>query len=558
MFRVYYQAEGADRLMFNADEQSCTIGKSRECDIPLKGWRATKHHATIELRDSGLWIVDHGSTTGTWVNKERVVEHGPLHFTDEIVVGTTELTVQVDEAKLQAAKQEIPIQSLGAANTEEVTAPKRKIDPTSQLELKWRQLIHQQLLAQMDLRRKDLHEMNDEAVKAETKQLLDEILYQRRDEIPAEIDKTQLEKAVLDEAVGLGPIEDLIRDDDVTEIMVNRFDEVYVERAGQLTLSDYNFSNDGAVRAVIDRIISPLGRRIDESSPMVDARLKDGSRVNAIIPPLALKGSCLTIRKFAKKRLYAHDLIKFGSMNEEMATFLEFAVRNRKNIIVSGGTGTGKTTLLNVLSNFIPDSDRILTIEDAAELRLSQPDLVSLEARPPNVEGRGAVTIRDLVKNALRMRPDRIIVGECRGGEALDMLQAMNTGHDGSLTTAHANTPRDALSRLQVMVLMAGMDLPIGAIREQITSAVDIIVQQKRFACGARKVTHITEITGIESGNIQMQDIFRFVQDGLDENKRVIGNFAPTGFIPEFCEELNSVGINIDTNLFQKGAPIHV
>ena len=551
MFRVYYQSEGADRLMHNAEETTCSIGKARECDIHLKGWRAAKVHATIEWRDGELWITDHGSSTGTWVNRERVVEHGPLHFTDEIVVGTTAITVQIDQARAEAANSDIPAQVL---EVEQSSARVVEIDPTVALMLIWRQKIHKQLLTQMDLRRKDLHEMNDAAVKAETQQLLDEILHQRNDEIPAELDREHLEKAVLDEAVGLGPIEDLIRDDDVTEIMVNRFNEVYVERAGQLTLSNYSFTDDAAVRAVIDRIISPLGRRIDESSPMVDARLKDGSRVNAIIPPLALKGSCLTIRKFAKKRLYAEDLINFGSMNEEMATFLEFAVRNRKNIIVSGGTGTGKTTLLNVLSNFIPDSDRILTIEDAAELRLSQPDLVALEARPPNVEGRGAITIRDLVKNALRMRPDRIIVGECRGGEALDMLQAMNTGHDGSLTTAHANTPRDALSRLQVMVLMAGMDLPIGAIREQINSAVDIIVQQKRFACGARKVTHITEITGIESGNIQMQDIFRYVQTGLDENKRIVGDFAATGFIPEFCEELNRVGITIDTNLFSGGA----
>lgn len=334
--------------------------------------------------------------------------------------------------------------------------------------------------------------------------------------------------------------------------MVNRFDEIYVERAGRLTLCPVNFSGDEAVRSVIDRIISPLGRRIDESSPMVDARLADGSRVNAVIPPLALKGSCLTIRKFSKKKLFAEDLIKFGSMNEEMATFLQYAVENRRNIVVAGGTGSGKTTLLNVLSNFVPDSDRILTIEDAAELKLSQPDLVSLEARPANVEGKGAVPIRDLVKNSLRMRPDRIIVGECRGGEALDMLQAMNTGHDGSLTTAHANSPRDTLSRLQVMVMMAGMDLPMSAIREQIASAVDIIVQQKRFACGARRVTHITEVTGIEGGNIQMQDIFKFQQSGVDENKRTVGSFEPLGFVPEFCEELNRVGVVIDTGLFNR------
>jgi pilus assembly protein CpaF len=303
--------------------------------------------------------------------------------------------------------------------------------------------------------------------------------------------------------------------------------------------------------SAIERIVSPLGRRIDESSPMVDARLRDGSRVNAIIPPLALRGPCLTIRKFSKKKLTADDLIGFGAISEPMVKFLKVAVEQRRNIVISGGTGSGKTTLLNVLSNFIPPDERIVTVEDAAELKLVQPHLVSLEARPPNLEGKGQVTIRDLVKNCLRMRPDRIVVGECRGGEALDMLQAMNTGHDGSLTTAHANTPRDLISRLEVMVMMSGMDLPVQAIREQVASAVDMVVQQTRFSDGSRRVVNITEITGVEGGTIQMQDIFVFEQTGFNEQGRVVGHFKATGRVPEFYEDLRKRGITVDMSIFK-------
>ncbi|HKJ63988.1 MAG TPA: CpaF family protein, partial [Desulfopila sp.] len=307
---------------------------------------------------------------------------------------------------------------------------------------------------------------------------------------------------------------------------------------------------NNAVLSVIERIVSPLGRRIDESSPMVDGRLKDGSRVNAIIPPLAFKGPCLTIRKFSKQRLTTQNLVDYGSISPGIVRFLEVAVENRKNIIISGGTGSGKTTFLNVLSSFIPHDERIVTVEDSAELRLNQPHVVTLEARPANMEGRGAVSIRDLVKNCLRMRPDRIVVGECRGGEALDMLQAMNTGHDGSLTTVHANSPRDLVSRLGVMVMMAGMELPEKAILEQIASAVHVVVQQSRFSDGTRKITHVTEITGIESGVVQMQDIFVYKQTGVDEEKRVVGYFKATGRVPEFYEELEQCGIAVDMNLF--------
>ena len=368
--------------------------------------------------------------------------------------------------------------------------------------------------------------------------------------MPADVDHGKLAKEVLDEAVGLGPLEDLLADETVSEIMVNKYDDIYVERGGRLTKSEVTFSSDDAVMSAIERIVSPLGRRIDESSPMVDARLKDGSRVNAIIPPLALRGPCVTIRKFSKKKLTAEDLIGFGAISAQMIAFLRIAVAQRRNIVISGGTGSGKTTLLNMLSSFIPADERIVTVEDAAELKLDQPHLVALEARPPNLEGKGAVTIRDLVKNCLRMRPDRIVVGECRGGEALDMLQAMNTGHDGSLTTAHANTPRDLVSRLEVMVMMSGMDLPIQAIREQVASAVDLVVQQTRFPDGSRRVVNISEITGVEGGTVQMQDIFVFSQTGFTDKGRVVGEFKATGRVPEFYEELRSRGVKVDMSIF--------
>jgi pilus assembly protein CpaF len=299
--------------------------------------------------------------------------------------------------------------------------------------------------------------------------------------------------------------------------------------------------------------VAPIGRRIDESSPMVDARLKDGSRVNAVIPPLALKGPSITIRKFSKRKLEAADLLTFDSASAAMVEFLRICVEQRKNVLISGGTGSGKTTLLNILSNFIPQDERIVTIEDAAELQLHHENIVSMEARPANIEGKGLVAIRDLVRNSLRMRPDRIVVGECRGGEALDMLQAMNTGHDGSLTTAHANSPRDMLARMEVMVLMAGMDLPVSAIREQVTSAVDIIVQQTRFPCGARKITSIVEVTGVESGTIQLQEVFAFMQTGIDENGKTSGRFTARGFVPEFYEQLATIGVPLDLSIFNDG-----
>src|SRR5450756_2269521 len=362
-------------------------------------------------------------------------------------------------------------------------------------------------------------------------------------------ERVRMLEQITDEIIGLGPLEPLLRDETVTEIMVNGPRQVYVERAGRLELTNVVFQNDEHVMRIIDRIISPIGRRIDESSPMVDARLTDGSRVNAIIPPLSLIGPVITIRKFSATPFTVDDLIRFGTATPEMFDFLRACVEARLNIFVSGGTGSGKTTTLNVLSSFIPADERIVTVEDAAELQLRQEHVVTLESRPPNIEGRGAIAIRDLVRNALRMRPDRIIVGECRSGEALDMLQAMNTGHDGSMSTGQANSPRDMLSRLETMVLMAGVDLPLRAIREQVSSAVDLIVHQSRMKDGTRRIEDITEIQGMEGDVVVMQDVFLFEQTGIVEGK-IQGRLRPTGIRPKFVEKFEIMGIHLPRGLF--------
>ncbi len=365
---------------------------------------------------------------------------------------------------------------------------------------------------------------------------------------PREVES--LTQILLDDMVGFGPIQKLLDEEDISEIMVNGPYQIYYEKKGKLTLSDIKFKDNDHVMRIIERIVAPIGRRIDESVPYVDARLPDGSRVNAIIPPLALNGPTITIRKFKKEKLGIADLVRFGTLTDEMAKFLEACIKVRLNIVVSGGTGSGKTTTLNILSSFIPEDERIITCEDAAELQLRQPHVVRLETRPANIEGKGAVPMRELIKNTLRMRPERVIVGECRGGEALDMLQAMNTGHDGSLTTGHANTPRDMLARLETMVLMAGMDLPVRAIREQIASAVHLIVQQSRLKDGSRKITYLTEIQGMEGDKIVMQDIFKFEQTGVDEKGKILGRLRPTGIRPKFASKFEEFGIHLPANIF--------
>jgi Flp pilus assembly CpaF family ATPase len=414
--------------------------------------------------------------------------------------------------------------------------------------------VHRRLVEEVEMRKADLTYLRDPVKLQEMRTRVEaKIIALVEEEAPEQMARAvrrQLVKELLDEALGLGPLEDLLADPTITEIMVNRPDQIYVERAGKLELTKVQFLNVEQVRGIIERIVAPLGRRIDEKVPMVDARLRDGSRVNAIIPPLALKGPALTIRKFAKKLLGVPDLVKYGTLTDQMATFLGAAVHARLNIVISGGTGSGKTTLLNVLASFIPDDERIVTIEDAAELQLPQSHLISLESRPANIEGEGAITIRDLVRNSLRMRPDRIVVGECRSGEALDMLQAMNTGHDGSLTTLHANTPSDALSRLETMSLMAGLELPSRAIRDQIASAVNLVVQQTRLQDGSRRITYITEIKGQENGEFVTEDVFLFQQTGLTPDGRVLGQFLPTGYVPSFIDRISKRGIRVPREIF--------
>lgn len=579
MFEVIVETSKGTRVASTfCSTDVCSIGKDSSNTVVLHGWSIDKHHARLTRGSAGIFVEDLDSRLGLRVNGEKRQRHGPIGERDTILIHDYKIRVRSAAGAASAAPlaiSEMEAASPGVTSDGDVpsnssipmpaaTAPGRpgstseplfKSDSEGGVDDRvmrpWRVLARERLLQQLDLRRVSVDTMSDEELRETTTRLVRDIVASVS-EVPTEADRQELIRQVIAEAIGLGPLENLIALDDISEIMVNSHQEIYYERGGKIFVSGVSFTDDKAVQAAIERIVAPLGRRIDESSPMVDARLKDGSRVNAVIPPVALKGPCITIRKFMKERLTAQHLINFGSMSPEMVDFLQISVTHKRNVVISGGTGSGKTTLLNVLSNFIPKHERVITVEDAAELRLNQPNLVSLEARPSNQEGKGAVHIRDLVRNCLRMRPDRIVVGECRGGEALDMLQAMNTGHDGSLTTAHANSPRDCISRLEVMVMMAGMDLPIQAIREQIASAVSLIVQQTRFACGTRKVTSICEVAGVENGRLQLAEIFKFSQTGFDGHGKVQGEFVATGLVPEFYEALHRRGVEVNLRIFDK------
>lgn len=607
----------------------CRIGRGRDCDVVLSGWRVGRVHAelraspaaTAATRSSAAsnssstsgapmlgmaWLlVDSGTLSGTFVNGERVRQPASLSSADVIELAGYRLqlvsqyglatpgstppeaassvavpnapavpnatTLHAQDMAEQAsgshapACEEPPKRPNGVRPGPEPVTASGLSDASSRgfievaqrmrggadaaESLAWRRRIHREVLGAMDLRRRDLPHSNADALRSEIKLIIDDLLSTSL-QLPQHLDQAQIIAEVLDEAVGLGPLERLLEDGSISEIMVNAPDDLWIERAGRLERYAGGFSDAEAVRSVIDRIVAPLGRRIDESSPMVDARLPDGSRVNAVIPPLALRGPALTIRRFSRKLVGPEDLMAVGAASAAMLAFLTVCVERRRNIIISGGTSSGKTTLLNVLSNLIPEGERIVTIEDAAELSLRHAHLVQLEGRPGNLEQRGEVTIRDLVRNALRMRPDRIVVGECRGGETLDMLQAMNTGHDGSLTTIHANSPRDVVSRLEVMTLMAGMELPVLAIREQIAAAVDVVVHQARFADGSRRITSIMEITGMESGRVQMQPLFEFRAALGQRGGAVRGSFEACNTVPTFYEGLREAGVALDLSLF--------
>ncbi|HOX45232.1 MAG TPA: ATPase, T2SS/T4P/T4SS family [Myxococcota bacterium] len=593
----------AKRRDFQKDE--ITIGRIQGNDIVLPRGNISKKHARIVARDGKMVILDLKSTNGTFVNGKRISAPQVVRPSDKIAVG--DFIVQVlepgaaGEAEADEGAEERPArggrageetdapdftdeaepleedEGTSAEGTDQKPQPRppkatpkpaappppeekpqvvqvKARDPKVEKYSELQREVHQRLIEYLDLRRMDIEQLNDEELWNQTERAIRDIIVQMENdvEIPDWVDRERLVNDVLNEALGLGPLEEFLADPTISEIMVNHSKQIYIERAGKLRLSDKTFSSNTAVLGVIERIVAPIGRRIDESSPLVDARLKDGSRVNAIIPPLALKGPCITIRKFKKEALAVSQLIKFNTLTAGMGEFLEMCVKARRNMVVSGGTGSGKTTTLNCLSAFIPDGERIVTVEDAAELQIKQDHWVQLESRPANIEGKGQITIRDLVKNCLRMRPDRIVVGECRGGETLDMLQAMNTGHDGSLTTLHANTPRDALARLETMVLMSGMELPVRAIREQIASAVNMIVQQTRFSDGTRKITNITEVTGMEVDIVTLQDIFYFKQEGFAADNKVKGKYVATGFIPKFYDEMQRKGIPVNMDIFRE------
>ncbi|MGI6495344.1 MAG: ATPase, T2SS/T4P/T4SS family [Kiritimatiellia bacterium] len=535
------------------------VGRGPSCTLRLSDPLVSERHLLVAVQPSGVAVEDMGSSNGTFVNDVPAPRRVPVRPGDRIRLGSHTLSfVEKTEGSQAPGPPPAGREAPAPPAPSPVPAPPSAAAPppaasavATSVSRDLRSQIHQELVQRLDIKRLTTERVSGEELQRRARETIDAIVADVRKKLPAGIDPAKLAQDVFNEALRLGPLEDLLADDSVTEIMVNGPHQVFVERRGRIERVEQDFLDDASVLAIIERIVAPLGRRIDESQPYVDARLPDGSRVNAIIAPLSLVGPCLTIRKFSKTPLRDADLIRFGTLTPQMAEFLSACVRMRKNIVVSGGTGSGKTTLLNVLSCYIPGDERIVTIEDAAELRLVQPHLVRLEARPPNIEGRGAITIRDLVRNALRMRPDRIIVGECRGGEALDMLQAMNTGHDGSLTTVHANTPRDVVSRLETMVMMAGMDLPSRAIREQIASAIDIIVHEARYSDGGRRIAQVSEVVGLEGTQVVMQDIFAFQQTGLDAAGKVAGSFRATGSVPTFFQDLAPRGIHLDPAIFQ-------
>jgi len=494
------------------------VGRSPGCGIILDDREVSRLHAVLNLTHEGVVVRDL-SSNGVWIRGGRVQQESSAAIDDIISIGPFVLKMTFDPPGVEDVDGETT-----AAET--------------------RHYLHEKLIEHLDLRRTDYSQTDRSRIRANVINAIDRLLEAEKSRLPEGIGMDTVRRQLMDDALGLGPLEPLLRDDDTSEIMVVDPETVYVEKNGRIERCDTSFTDQNSLRSVIERIVAPIGRRIDDSSPLVDARLPDGSRVNAVIPPLASRGPCLTIRRFCKKGMDLDDLAALGSLEERQAVFLERSVKAKRNIVISGGTGSGKTTLLGALSAAIPEDERIITIEDSVELRLLQPHVVSLEARPANMEGKGATTIRDLLKNALRMRPDRIIVGECRGGEALDMLQAMNTGHDGSLTTLHANSPVEAAARLETMALMSGLDLPADAIRVQIASSIHLIVQIARYSDGSRRVSAISEVAGLdEDSRVEIRDIFTFRNEGMTNEGSVRGKYLATGYLPSFLDLFFSMGL---------------
>ncbi len=562
-----------ERRVVDAAHGIFTIGRAASCSLPLESAKVSRNHVSVDLNGPRMQVTD-SSTNGTLVGDVFVksatadMAHGAAIILGEYVVRLTPLgsappradgvsPAEIDSNEKarpavlkQAARPAAPARpQVPRAPEKPAAAPENRAQEHATEQARrenaaLRREIHKLLIDHLDLATVEPSKMEDPSLRPKVLSALRRIVRNLDERIPEAINRDALVGELADEALGLGPLERFLSDPTVNEIMVVDPNTIYIEQGGRLFQADARFTDDERVRAVIERIVTPLGRRIDESSPLVDARLKDGSRVNAVIRPLALRGSAITIRKFARSPLTLEKLVSFGALTAQMGAFLTRSVIAKKNIVIAGGTGSGKTTLLNVLSGAIPSDERVVTIEDAAELQLRQPHVVSLETRPANMEGKGEYTIRDLVKNALRMRPDRIVVGECRGGEALDMLQAMNTGHDGSLTTTHANSPREALSRLETLVLMAGLDLPIRAIREQIAGSIHLLVQQSRLSDGSRKVTAIAEVTGIDDdGEVEIVPIFQFARTGTGPKGNVVGDFRSTGFLPSFLNDFIVLGL---------------
>lgn len=546
------EGPGVSQQLTVPAERPVWLGRDRSCEVTLPLPSISRRHVGLECVDRGLLVTD-ASSNGSLVNDvllnrgARLIEApevrlrvGPCAVHVRVLVGAQE-----PERSTPTPKPSAPLPAAASPTTASPTASVTTAAGSHPVEK--RRELHRRLLENLDLRRLDRAELDPEVMRPKVLAALRRIVSEHEGASLSLEEQEQLVRELADEALGLGPLERLLADPDVNEIMVVDPHTIFVERRGKMELTGLKFTDDDSVRAAIERIVTPLGRRIDESTPLVDARLRDGSRVNAVIPPLALRGPCITIRKFAKAPPTMADLLRFGSVSPKMARFLERSVKVKRNIVISGGTGSGKTTLLNALSGAIPSHERIVTVEDAAELRLAQPHVVSLEARPPNLEGKGEYSIRDLVKNALRMRPDRIVVGECRGGEAIDMLQAMNTGHEGSMTTTHANSPKEAIARLETLCLMAGLDLPVRAIRQQIASSIHLIIQQTRFSDGSRRVTSITEVLGLtDDGEVDHREIFGFKVSGTRADGTVEGDFTASGYLPSFLGAFVTHGLLTD------------